>query len=105
MPGFVLSQGSTVLCMHGGQAQPTAPLPRVTVSGEPAVGQTTPYTVAGCPLTPPAPPPCVSATWVVAATRVFSTGIPVVLNNSTAVCVPTGTGLLPVAFQVRVKAS
>jgi hypothetical protein len=46
-----------------------------------------------------------SATWVVAAVRVKSTGIPLVLVDSTAVCVPTGTGLLPVSFQVRVKAS
>jgi hypothetical protein len=106
MPGFVLAQGATVLCMHGGQAQPTAPLPRVRVAGQAAVGQATTYTVAGCPLVPPpGPPPCVSATWVVPAVRVRSTGIPLVLTDSTAVCVPTGTGLLPVAFQVRVKAS
>ena len=29
MPGFVLHQGATVLCMHGGQAQAVAPNPRV----------------------------------------------------------------------------
>ena len=25
MPGFLLHQGATVLCLHGGQAQATAP--------------------------------------------------------------------------------
>lgn len=94
------------MCMHGGQAQPTSPLPRVKLSGQHAVGQATTYTIAGCPLVPPpGPPPCVTATWVVPATRVRSTGIPLVVNSSTAVCVPTGTGLLPVSFQVRVKAT
>lgn len=105
MPGFVLHVGATVICMHGGQAQPTAPLPRVRVGGQPAVGQTGPYLVTGCPLTPPASPPCVSAQWTVAATRVRSAGVPLVLQDSTAVCVPTGTGLLPVAVQARVKAT
>ncbi len=105
MPGFVLHVGATVMCMHGGQAQPTAPLPRIRVAGQPAVGQTAPYLVTGCPLTSPAPPPCISAQWAVAATRVRSTGIPLVLQDSTAVCVPTGTGLLPVAVQTRVRAA
>jgi hypothetical protein len=106
MSGFVLHVGATVLCMHGGQAMPTAPLARVTVGGQPAVGMTTTYTVAGCPLVPPpGPPPCVTATWVVPATRVTSGGVPVVVNSSTAVCVPTGTGLQPVQFQTRVQAT
>jgi hypothetical protein len=104
MPGFVLTQAASVLCMHGGQAQPTAPLPRVLLSGQPAIGQTSVYTIAGCPLAPSSPP-CVTATWVVGAVRVRSGGIPLVINTGTAVCVPTGTGLLPVAFQTRVRAS
>ena len=37
MPGFVLHVGATVLCTHGGQAQPTAPNPRVRVGGQPVV--------------------------------------------------------------------
>ena len=37
MPGFLLHVGATVLCAHGGQAQPTAPNPRVLVSGQPTV--------------------------------------------------------------------
>jgi hypothetical protein len=106
MPGQVLTSGATVLCMHGGTAMPTTPLPRVKASGQPAIGQSTTYTVAGCPLNPASgPPPCVSATWVVAATRVTSGGVPLVLVTSTAVCVPTGTGLQATPGQTRVSAT
>ena len=38
------------MCSHAGQAQPTAPNPRVTVSGQPTVLMTAPYVVAGCTL-------------------------------------------------------
>ena len=32
MPGFLLHLGATVMCVHGGQAQPTAVSPRVLVN-------------------------------------------------------------------------
>ena len=106
MPGFAHTQGATTLCLHGGQAQPTAPLPRVKLSGQLAIGQSTTYTVAGCPFVAGTTPmPCVTASWVVAATRVKSTGIPLVLQNSTAVCVPNGTGLTLIPGQTRVRAT
>ena len=49
MPGFIVHLGATVLCAHGGQAQPTAPFPRVLVSGMPVVTMASPYVIAGCP--------------------------------------------------------
>lgn len=104
MPGPLLHQGATVTCVHGGQAQPTAPLPRVRVAGQPVTTQPPPWMVAGCPLVPPpGPPPCVTATWATAATRVRVMGQPVLLADSQAVCTPTGTGLLPVVVQPRVR--
>jgi hypothetical protein len=105
MPGFLLHMGATVLCMHAGQAQPTATNPRVQVGGQPIVTQTAPYTVAGCTLPPPtaANGPCVTAQWVTAATRVRAGGVPVLLQDSQAICAPTGTGLNTVVTQVRVK--
>jgi uncharacterized Zn-binding protein involved in type VI secretion len=103
MPGFVVHLGATVMCMHAGQAQPTAPNPRVLVSGQPVTTQTAPYVVAGCPFVPPGGNgPCVTGQFVTAATRVFAGGVPVLLQDSQAVCVPTGTGLLIVATQTRV---
>ena len=37
MASFVLHQGATVLCAHGGAAVPLAPNPRVMLSGQPVV--------------------------------------------------------------------
>lgn len=104
MPGFLLHQGATVLCLHGGQAMPTAPNPRVKVSGQPTVTQTTIYTIAGCPFNVSGgPSPCVTAQWVLAATRVRAGGVPVLLQDSQAICTPNGTGLNSMVTQIRVK--
>jgi hypothetical protein len=105
MPGFLLHVGATVLCAHAGQAQPTAPNPRVTVSGQPIVTLPTPYVVAGCTLPPPpaANGPCVTAQWVSAATRITANGQPVLLQDSQAICAPTGTPLQVTVTQTRVS--
>ena len=105
MPAPVLHVGASVLCMHGGQAQPTAPFPRVMVSGQPVVTQAAPWVVAACGLTGTPNPPCATAQWVSAATRVLAGGTPVLTWSGQAVCVPTGTGLLPVSSQMRVLAT
>jgi hypothetical protein len=104
MPGFLLHVGATVLCSHGGQAQATVPNPRVTVSGQPTVTISSPYVVAGCALPPPpgANGPCVTAQFVTAAVRVTSNGQPLLLLDSQAICVPTGTPLLIIQTQARV---
>jgi hypothetical protein len=92
--------------MHGGQAQPTAPNPRVLVSGQPVTTLAAPYVVAGCPFVPPGGNgPCVTGQWVSGSTRVFVGGAPLVLQSSQAVCTPTGTGLLVIATQTRVLAT
>lgn len=106
MPGPILHLGATVLCSHGGQAMPTAPDPRVMVSGMPIATIAAPYAVAGCPFVPPAGNgPCVTAQWVVGAVRVTSMGQPVVIMSGMAVCVPTGTPLIPMVAQTRAIAT
>lgn len=102
MPGYLLHVGATVMCMHAGQAQPTVSNPRVKVSGQPIVTQAAPYVVAGCGLTGTSPP-CATAQWIVAATRVLSGGVPVLLQDSQAICTPTGTGLNILLTQMRAK--
>jgi hypothetical protein len=104
MPGFLLHVGATVICAHGGQAQPTVPNPRVTVMGMPTVAMTSPYVVAGCVLPPPtvANGPCVSAQFTTAALRVTSNGQPLLVMGSLAICVPTGTPLVTSVAQTRV---
>ena len=106
MPGFLVHVGAQVLCSHAGQATSTTPNPRVTVSGQPTVLMTSPYVVAGCTLPPPsaANGPCVTAQWVSGTTRVTSSGQPLLVQSSQAVCTPTGTPLIIVATQIRVSA-
>jgi hypothetical protein len=105
MPGFILHLGATVLCAHAGQAQPTSPNPRVLVSGQPVVTQPAPYVIAGCIFNVSgAPVPCVTAQWVTGALRVMAEGMPVLLLDSQAICVPNGTPLLILQTQVRVTA-
>jgi len=106
MPGFLLHVGAQVLCAHAGQATPTAPNPRVTVSGQPTVLLSTPYVVAGCTFPPPptANGPCVTAQWITGTTRVLSNGQPLLVQSSQAVCAPTGTPVIIAATQPRVSA-
>jgi hypothetical protein len=106
MPGPILHLGATVLCSHGGQAVPSMPNPRVLASGKPIATMIPPYLVAGCAFVPPAGNgPCVTAQWVMAATRVLAGGQPAVLLDSISICAPTGTPLLPVMAQTRVIGS
>ncbi len=106
MPGFLVHVGAQVLCAHAGQATPTVPNPRVTVSGQPTVLMTAPYVVAGCTFPPPpaANGPCVTAQWLIGTTRVLSNGQPLVVQSSQGICAPTGTPLLIVVTQTRVSA-
>ena len=105
MPAPILHLGATITCMHAGPAQPLSPFPRVMVSGQPVVTLATPYAVTGCSLTGSGAPPCVTAQWVVGAMRVMAGGTPVIIQTGSAVCTPTGTGLLPLAAQTRVLAT
>ncbi len=105
MPGFLLHLGATVICMHAGQAIPVVTNPRVTMGGQPIVTQTSTYSIAGCSLTGSPNPPCVTAQWVTAATRVQAGGVPVLLQDSQAVCAAPGTGLNILVTQTRVRGS
>ena len=106
MPGFLLHVGASVMCSHGGQAQPTVPNPRVLVSGQPTVLISTPYIVGGCAFPPPpaANGPCVSAQWIIGTVRVLSNGQPLLVQSSQAICAPTGTPVAVVMTQIRVTA-
>jgi hypothetical protein len=102
MPGPLLHLNAVVTCYHGGKASPLAPNPRVTVSREAIVTKLSPYAIAGCTLLPFAGGPCATAQFVSFATRVVSNGAPVLLMDSQATCVPTGTPLRHTTVQTRV---
>ena len=105
MPGFLLHLGAVVQCAHCGIAQPTVPNPRVKIMGQPIVTQPSPYVIAGCTFPPPpdANGPCVNANWLMGALRVKSMGMPVLLTDNEAICEPTGTPLIILSTQERVK--
>lgn len=91
--------------MHGGQAQATVPNPRVKVSSQMTVQMPNPWVIGGCPFNVSGSPvPCVTAQWVTGTTRVKSGGMPLLLQDSQAVCAPNGTGVNIVVTQLRVKA-
>jgi hypothetical protein len=105
VPGYLLHLGATVMCAHAGQATPVVTDPRVKVGGQPIAKQTSTYTIAGCTFPPPPAGngPCVSAQFVSSAVRVKAGGVPVLLQDSQAVCAPTGTPLTITVTQVRVR--
>lgn len=106
MPGFMLHSGAAVQCVHLGVAQPTVVNPRVTVSTQPIVTAASPYAITGCtfPAMSTGAPPCATAQFTTFAARVTAMGQPVLLIDSQATCVPTGTPLLIVTTQLRVTA-
>ena len=107
MPGTLVHLGATVMCSHAGQALPTVTQPRVLVSGQPVVTIGPPWTIAGCAFPPPPAGngPCVMANFITSATRVLVSGMPVLLLDSQAICVPTGTPTIIAVTQTRVVGS
>ena len=104
MPGPLLHLGATVQCSHGGQAIPTAPNPRVLLSGQPAVTILSTYSIAGCAFPPPPSGngQCVTGMWLAGATRVLIGGLPAALQAGSSICMPTGTPMLALQAQARV---
>lgn len=105
MPAPILHVGATVLCSHAGPAQPTAPFPRVSVSGQAVVTLSCVWSIAGCSLASTSTPPCVTGQFVAGATRVLAGGVPVATLSGSSTCVPTGTPLQPLAAQMRASAT
>ncbi|MFF5009609.1 hypothetical protein ACFY3G_43120 [Streptomyces phaeochromogenes] len=107
MAGFLLHTDATVQCAHAGGATPDATNPRVKVAGGATVVLPASYSVkpdCKAPRPNAGNGPCVKGSWTSGgATRVKSTGRPLLLDNGSATCVPTGTGLTVIATQRRVK--
>ncbi len=106
MPGPLLTASTTVQCAHLGKGTPVTPVPRVLIGGKPAVVLTTQYTVAACqfPTMTTGAPPCVTAQFTTASTRVQALGSPVLLADSTGTSLPNGTPLIVIPDQVKVIA-
>jgi len=106
MPGPVLTSTTTVQCAHVGLGTPVTPNPRVSIGGQPVVTIATTYTIAGCtfPAISSGGPPCVTAQFTTAATRVTAGGQPLLLADSQGISMPNGTPLIVIPNQFRVTA-
>lgn len=103
----LLHQGATIMCPHGGQAQPSSSSTRVKLSGQPAVTVAHMMTVAGCPFAPSGgPQPCTQVQWTTPAIRVRIEGSPALLSTSGGIAIgaagPAGPPQV-VAQQMRVR--
>lgn len=108
MPAPIMTVNSTVMCSHGGQAQLVTPVPRVLLSGQPAVAMTTAVVVAGCPFnTGTNPAPCLTGQFMTGALRVLLGGQPALLQSSTGLAMggPAPVPLQLILTQTRVVAS
>jgi hypothetical protein len=100
MADALLHENATVQCVHQGRAQPTTTNQRVKVGGQATITQPATYTVT---CTAPPQNRCATAQFLTAATRVRSSGIPLLLKSSEAKCIPTGTGLNVITTQTRAQ--
>ncbi|MFC3571254.1 hypothetical protein [Paracoccus sp. TOH] len=102
----LLHRGATILCPHGGQAQPGSSSTRVQLGGQPAVTVAHMMTISGCPFTSGTNPmPCTQVQWTTPAARVTIEGSPALLSSSGGICIgaagPAGPPQV-VASQIRV---
>lgn len=107
MGAFLVHVGSTIMCPHAGSVSIITSNSRVFVSNQPVATQNDMFIVAGCPFTVGTKPqPCITAKWLVTATRVKINGQPAILQSSSGICqspeqAPQGPPTV-VSTQVRV---
>jgi hypothetical protein len=113
MPGNILTVGSTIMCLHGGQAILTTANSKLLVDNLPALLESDVHAVAGCPFQIPfgtgtKPSPCVRIEWSAGSVRVAVNGAGVLVRTSVGKCFsPEGApqGLAVIAnTQVRTTA-
>jgi hypothetical protein len=104
----ILSADATLQCPHGGKVSIASTNTRVNV-GAAATTVADTFSIAGCSFTVgPKPQPCVRVQWTQPATRVRVNHQPVILSNSSGVClsaesIPQGPPTV-VTTQARVSA-
>lgn len=108
MTGFLAHVNASGSCPHQGQMTTLSTNTRVLVGGQPVATLADTYTIAGCAFTVGSKPqPCVTAKWIVPATRVYINGQPAILQTSTGICqsaeqIPQGPPTIT-ATQTRVS--
>jgi hypothetical protein len=87
MAAYLLHQGITITCPHGGSATVTPTNQRVKVGGQPVLVATDVTVVAGCTFTvASAPSPCLQVRWQQPAKKLTLAGKPALLSSSLPLC-------------------
>jgi hypothetical protein len=87
MAPALLTVATIMTCPHGGMIVSIPGQHQVTASGALVLRRSDTFTVAGCPFAiGPVPSPCVSVTWIVAATRLKVCGDFVLNEASVGLC-------------------
>lgn len=110
MSGYVLQQGVTISCPHGGSGVVTTADKSLFLTGAAALLVDDKVTVSGCAFNVSgAPQPCVRVTWQAPATKVSVKGAAVLLSTSVGLCVnaagaPQGPAQVS-GYQTKVRAT
>jgi hypothetical protein len=91
MATFMLTDGATIMCPHGGTVSITTSNTQVKADGQAIVTMSDTFTISGCPFQIPIgtgtkPQPCVTLQWIKPAVRVRLNGQPVLLQDSQGIC-------------------
>ncbi len=102
----ILTETSTVMCPHGGQATLLTSNVEAKVDGAAMLLVSDIHAIVGCPFFTTVPMPCLSIQWLTAAAQTNVHGIAVLLQTSVGLCLnaamaPQGTA---VVVQVQQKA-
>lgn len=89
MPGRLLTVGSTIMCPHGGQAQPLSTAnARVLGPVGPVLLESDIHPIVGCPFTVGTKySPCVRIEWSAGASKVTVSGTSPLLETSVGRCI------------------
>lgn len=93
---YIMTTQSSAQCSHGGTVSLTTANAVAKIDGAFALLQTDVHSIAGCPfMKGTTPSPCLTVTWVTGAMQTKVNQVPVLLSNSTGLCIsatgPQGT--------------
>ncbi len=101
MPGFVITQGTGLKCLHAPGPTPDLTYSRVKIDGQSVVLQGQPYTITTCTA---GQSKCTKGTWTRGAQKVLAGGVPLAISTGVSLLAPAGAFTV-LAVQSRVKAS
>ncbi len=105
MSSSILDESALVTCAHGAPAMVTVSTDRVRLLGRPVATLPSPYLISGCPhVVSGMAAPCTEGRFLVGASRIQASGVPVLLEHGPSASQPAGAPLIVASCQQRVRA-